>query len=177
MKWPWSGRRSRQGEPPATALYAELIAWARLPHWYELGEVPDTIDGRFDMVALVVALMLLRLERADDRSAGAQLSADLTERFIADMDGSMRQLGFGDPAVGKRVGEMVSALGGRLGAYRDALAGNESLDAALTRNLYRGASVDAGALAWTASEVRTLAARFEAVPLAALLDGDLGSAR
>ena len=173
MKWPALGRKS----PAATALYNELVALARRPSWYERGEVPDTIDGRFDMVALIVALLLLRLERADTRDAAAQLSADITERFIADMDGSMRQLGFGDPAVGKRVGEMVSALGGRLGAYRDALAGLEPLDAALARNLYRGVAIDAGALAWAAGEVEGLVARFDALPLAALHDGQLGGTR
>ncbi len=173
MKWPALGRKS----PPATALYNHLVAIARSPAWYERGEVPDTIDGRFDMVAAVVALLLLRLERPNERDGAAQLSVDVTERFIADMDGSMRQLGFGDPAVGKRVGEMVSALGGRLGAYREALHGAEALDAALARNLYRGAAADTGALAWTAREVRALAARFDALPLAALRDGQLGAMR
>ena len=84
------------------------------------------------------------------------------------MDGSLRQLGFGDPALGKQVGHMVAALGGRLGAYRDALAGDTDLGEALARNLYRGAAVDAAARDWTAGEVRRLVAMLAATPVDAL---------
>ncbi len=71
--------------PPGDALYRAIVAVARAPDWYQAGAVPDTVDGRFDVVALVLALVLLRLE--GDEGA-RQFSADLTERFIADMDGS-----------------------------------------------------------------------------------------
>ena len=157
--------------PSGDALYRAIVAEARQPDWYVAGEVPDTVDGRFDAVALVLALVLLRLEHEGDGQR--QFSADLTERFIADMDGSLRELGIGDPTVGKQVGKMVSALGGRLGAYRDALAGGEALETALARNLYRGAAADPAALDWAARRTRSLAARIDAVPLAALVAGAL----
>ncbi len=163
-------RRDRPA-PSGDALYRAVVAEARTPDWYLAGSVPDTVDGRFDVVALVLALVLLRLEAAGD--AARQFSADLTERFIADMDGSLRELGIGDPTVGKQVGHMVSALGGRLGAYRDALAGAADLDAALARNLYRGAAVDPAAVDWTARRVRALAARFATRSLADLREGGL----
>ncbi len=162
--------------PPGDALYRAVVAEARTPDWYLAGAVADTVDGRFDAVALVLSLVLLRLERegANDTDNQRQFSADLTERFIADMDGSLRELGIGDPTVGKQVGKMVSALGGRLGAYRDALAGTgETLDAALARNLYRGAPVDPAAVDWAARRTRALAERIDRVPLAALLAGAL----
>ena len=82
--------------------------------------MPDTIDGRFDMVAAVTALVLLRLEAEGE--AGAGRSVLLTEMFIDDMDATLRQIGIGDYVVGKHVGRMMSALGGRLGAFREALA-------------------------------------------------------
>lgn len=165
MKWPdWTGRRT----PPADALYRRVVVLARSPDWYQRGAVPDTLDGRFDVVALITALVLRRLEAEDDR----QFPVDLTERFIADMDGSLRQMGIGDPTVGKQVGHMVSALGGRLGAYRAGLAGEAPLAEALERNLYRGAT-DADALAWSEAEVRALAARIDKTPLAALKEGRL----
>ncbi|TRW14750.1 ubiquinol-cytochrome C chaperone family protein [Glacieibacterium frigidum] len=164
MKWPFRLRSA----PPLDALYRSIVVQAREPAWYEAGQVPDTTDGRFDMVALVTALVLLRLE-----SVGTpQDSVDLTERFIADMDGSMRQLGMGDPTVGKQVGHMVSALGGRLGAYRDALGGSADLAEALERNLYRG-TVAPEALAWAEARVRDLARRIDAVPLDTLRQGSL----
>lgn len=163
--------RSARTAPAGDALYRAIVAEARTPDWYLAGEVPDTVDGRFDAVALGLALVLLRLEREGDGQR--QFSADLTERFIADMDGSLRELGIGDPTVGKQVGKMVSALGGRLGAYRDALAGGEALEIALARNLYRGATVDPAALDWAARRAKALAARIDAVPLAALVEGTL----
>jgi len=164
MRWPWSPRTAL----PADALYRRVVALAREPMWYEAGQVPDTTDGRFDMVALVTALLLRRIETAGE----AQFAVDLTERFIADMDGSLRQLGMGDPTVGKQVGHMVAALGGRLGAYRDALDGGADLSEALARNLYRG-TAPPEALAWATGRVRDLAARIDAAPLDKLRQGSL----
>ncbi len=158
---------------PGDALYRAIVVEARQPDWYTSGSVPDTVDGRFDAVALVLALILLRLENEGDDAGARQFSADLTERFIADMDGSLRELGIGDPTVGKQVGRMVSALGGRLGAYRDALAGGEDLGGALTRNLYRGADVDPAAVDWSARRVRSLVARIGALPRSDLDAGRL----
>ncbi len=164
--------RPARTAPPGDALYRAIVAEARTPDWYLAGEVPDTVDGRFDAVALGLALVLLRLEREGEGQR--QFSADLTERFIADMDGSLRELGIGDPTVGKQVGKMVSALGGRLGAYRDALAGGgEDLETALARNLYRGDRVDPAAVSWAARRTRALAERIGRVPLAALVAGTL----
>lgn len=163
--------RPARAVPPGDALYRAIVVEARAPDWYLAGAVPDTVDGRFDAVALVLTLALLRLER--DGEGQRQFSADLTERFIADMDGSLRELGIGDPTVGKQVGKMVSALGGRLGAYRDALAGGEALETALARNLYRGAPASPAALDWAARRTRSLSARIDAVPLAALVAGAL----
>lgn len=148
-------------------MYHAVVAEARRPAWFEVGGVPDTVDGRFDMVALVLSLALRRIEREERH----QLAADVTDRFIADMDGSLRQMGIGDQNVGKEVGKLVSALGGRLGAYREALAegagaegaGADALASALARNLYRG-QPDAVALGWAAGQVAALAARLDAMP-------------
>jgi cytochrome b pre-mRNA-processing protein 3 len=126
---------------PGESLYNAVVAEARRPAWYIEGAVPDTIDGRFDMVALVLSLVMIRLEDA----GAAQLCADLTERFIADMDGSLRQDGVGDQVVGKHIGRMVAALGGRLGAYRDSRTDDVAFAVALRRNLWRGEPVDLAA--------------------------------
>src|SRR3546814_13326559 len=71
----------------------------------------------FDMISLALALVLHRID--DDPEQGLA-GVQLTELFVNDMDGQMRQIGFGDMVVGKQVGRMMSALGGRLGAYRAA---------------------------------------------------------
>ena len=155
--------------PPLEALWARIVALARDPAWYRSGDVPDTLDGRFDMVALMLSLVLVRLERADD--AASQVA--LIERFVDDMDGNLRQSGVGDMVVGKHVGKMMGALGGRLGAYRAALDAGGDLEAALLRNLYRGEVAGGAALAWTAAEVRRLDAAIAAQPLDRLLAGDV----
>lgn len=165
---------ARRAAPPGDTLYRAIVAAAREPGWYLAGEVPDSVDGRFDVVALVLALVLLRLE--GEGAAQAQFSADLTERFIADMDGSLRELGVGDQNVGKHVGRMVSALGGRLGAYRDSLveaAPAAMLHEALLRNVYRDSPPPPAALDWTAARARTLQAQLAGVPLPRLLAGAL----
>lgn len=135
-----------------TPLYRAVVEQARLPHWYVEGGVPDTIDGRFDMVVAVLGQALLRLQQLD----ATQEAVWLTELFIEDMDGQLRQQGIGDVVVGKHVGRMMGALGGRLTAYRDALTGQEDLAAALERNLYRGQTPPPAALAHVEARMRAL---------------------
>lgn len=162
--------RRATAQPPMDALYRKVVAVAREPRWYTAGAVPDTLDGRFDMVVLALSLVLLRLEREPGAEAAV---VALTEHFVADMDGSLRQIGVGDLGVGKQVGRMVGALGGRLGAYRGVFAGGEPLGDALTRNLYRGAAPAGDALAWTEAAAQELRRRVDGTPLDRLLAGEI----
>lgn len=155
--------------PPMLDCYNAIVQRGREPHLYVDGQVPDTIDGRFDMIAAVLAMVLLRMEVDPDANAA---SAHLAERFVDDMDGQLRQIGFGDMIVGKRVGQMMSMLGGRLGAYRDGLAGGD-LDAALVRNLYRGAVPDPAALAHVRDSLVTFRDKLATHPVDALMQGVL----
>ena len=147
-------------------LYNVIVAEARQPVWYTDARVPDTMDGRFDMVALVLSLVLLRMEREGE--AGVRPSVMLTEVFVDDMDGTMREIGFGDLVVGKRVGGIMSALGGRLGAYREG-----DRKAALVRNLYRDVAPDDAALDRAVAMSASLAARIDATPFDRLLEGQI----
>lgn len=149
-------------------LWNAVVQTARAPHWYVEGGVPDTLDGRFDMISLVLALVLHRI---DEDSGQALAGVQLTELFVTDMDGQMRQIGFGDMVVGKQIGRMVGALGGRLGAYR-AADGSEEMRAALVRNLWRGQEPDATHLAHVADEAAKLRAALAAVPVEALIVAD-----
>lgn len=164
------------GAPPAAsgaALYTRAVAVARDPDWYLAGQVPDSYDGRFDMLALVIAYVTIRLEALGE----AQLCADLTERFIADMDGTLRQDGVGDQVVGKHIGRMVAALGGRLGAYRSAGADDSALADALQRNLWRGAPIGTEAVAFVIARIRQLEATLAAAASASLASGNWEAAR
>ncbi|APL95895.1 ubiquinol-cytochrome C chaperone [Sphingobium indicum] len=151
-------------------LYNAIVAEGRRPHWYVEGRVPDTMDGRFDMIVAILAQALMRLEAL----GAAQESVWLTELFVDDMDGQLRQEGIGDVVVGKHIGRMVSALGGRLAAYRAALSGEAELDEAIARNLYRGAAPSADALAHVESHLRSRWVRLGCIGRDALMAGDLG---
>jgi cytochrome b pre-mRNA-processing protein 3 len=150
-------------------LYDSVVAEARQTHWYAQGGVPDTLDGRFDMVAAILSFVLLRMEAL----GAAEDSARLAEIFVDDMDGQLRQIGIGDLVVGKHIGRMMSALGGRLGAYRDALAGEADLEEALVRNLYRGEAPGPAAVAHVGVELRRFAGRLDTLDLAKLRAGTL----
>lgn len=157
--------------PPLSALWGWVTATARDPDWYLRHAVADTVDGRFDMVALVTCLVLLRLEVDDLRAENALL----TERFVDDMDGSLRDIGIGDVVIGKHMSRIIGSLGGRLGAYRDALdpgAEPRLLAEALARNVYRG-SPPPGAPEGLAVAVLALKARIDAAPAERLLGGEI----
>ena len=151
-------------------LYAAIVAEGRDPYWYRDGAVPDTIDGRFDMVAAVTALVLLRLEAEGD--AGRAPSVLLTETFIDDMDATLRQIGIGDYVVGKHVGRMMAALGGRLAAFRDA-RDSQSLAAAVRRNIFHESPPSDAALASVSARLDHLARGLEAASLERLIGGSL----
>jgi len=161
---------------PVDLLYDAAVRAARQPGWYVEGAVPDTMDGRFDALVLVLAQLMLRLEdetAGNPRHPAARLSADLADRFITDMEGNLRQDGIGDQAVPKHMGRMMAALGGRLGAYRAGRSDAAAMAEALHRNLYRGAEVPAAATAWVMAEAARLANRLAATPFARLAAGDL----
>lgn len=115
-------------------LWFRIVEISRLPEYYTTCGVADSISGRFDMIVNVLALVLLRMET--NRVLTRQ-SALLTELFVADMDGQLRESGVGDILVGKQVGKLMGALGGRLEAMRGALASGEraAFEAVLERNV------------------------------------------
>ncbi len=150
--------------PDMAPLYAAIVAAARQPDWYEAGRVPDTIDGRFEVLMLSLSLVLVRMER--DGAVAAPASARLAECFVRDMDGQMRETGFGDLVVGKQVTKAMGALGGRLGAYREGF--NED---ALFRNLWRGTDPGAAAVNAVRLMIATMAAALDASSLDDMIAG------
>ncbi len=148
-------------------LYRYIVATAREPAWYRGGQVPDTVNGRFDMVAAVTALVLLRLEAEGD--AAREPSALLTEIFVADMDASLRQIGIGDYVVGKHIGRLMGALGGRLGALRE--AGDRGLEAFVAHNVFHDSPPSDEATKRVAARLEQIRAALREPPLDALLAG------
>ncbi|ATE63796.1 ubiquinol-cytochrome C chaperone family protein [Rhizorhabdus dicambivorans] len=152
-------------------LYSAIVRVAREPVWYAGMGVPDTIDGRFDMVAAILSLALVRIEAEGD--AGRAPGSYLTEVFIDDMEGQIRQIGIGDVIVGKHLGKMVAAMGGRLAAYRAAIGDPAALEEALLRNLWRGEPGPEAKPALVAERLRGIATQMSVVPFGELLGGRL----
>jgi cytochrome b pre-mRNA-processing protein 3 len=171
MTMTWLARLLGKREDESAALkplWQRIVAIAREPEWYVKGGVADSMEGRFDMVALITALVMLRMER---EPALLTATARLSECFIADMEGQLRQEGIGDPTLGKRLGELMGALGGRIGALRDALALDEAAFAdAIARNVTFAGVGDAAAVAGRA---RDLVAALDRTTDSALLAGEV----
>lgn len=114
-------------------LWHKVIELSRTPHFYARHGAADTVDGRFDMVTTMLAVTMLRMEQSPALAARCAL---LTELFVEDMDGQLRESGVGDLVVGKHMGKLMAALGGRMGALRTAFAtgGVDPLAKVLERN-------------------------------------------
>ena len=140
------------------ALFEAVTDIAREPHWYVEGGVPDTLDGRFATLSTVTARVLVRLEA--DGEAGDSVSVALTERFIEAMEAEHRELGLGDPTLGKTVRRLVGVLARRAELWRTSTDDVE----ATRESLYKGdASVNA--LAHSVAALNRLRARLEEIPL------------
>ncbi len=122
-------------ERASQALYEEIVRQSRQPVFYLEAEVPDTIDGRYEMISLHSFLIMRRLKK-DDENLG-ELSQAVFDHMFADMDQSLREIGVGDLSVGKRIKEMAKVFYGLIVSYATALdGGEESLEVALERNHY-----------------------------------------
>lgn len=119
-------------------IYGAVVAAARTPAYYSALSVPDTPEGRFDMVALTMFLVLEPLKSAG--AGGTALAQGVIEAFVQDMDDCMREMGVGDLTVPKKVKRAAAAFYERAGAYRAALsvADDSALSAALQRYVYQG---------------------------------------
>lgn len=149
------------------ALWLAVVAEARRPDWYRAGAA-DSVPGRFDMVTAVLSAVLVRMERAPVLVGPSAL---LTELFVHDMDGQLREFGIGDVVVGKHVGRLIGALGGRLAAYRDGLEGDaETLAEAVRRNV---TLTEGGNAATIEAGLRALAGRLERTADADLVAGKI----
>jgi cytochrome b pre-mRNA-processing protein 3 len=167
MIWPFTRRPALADAHP---LYNALIEEARRPRWYEEAGAEDSIDGRFAVLATMVALADIRLGKGGDIAAA--LAPRLTEIFVDDMDAQLRQEGIGDPTLGKQVKKMVGALAARIerlggtddGRWRDAVR----------QSIHVEAAVDGAALDKTGHFASEFRERLAAASDEALARGEIG---
>jgi len=127
-------RRNRH-RAQAHAAYVSIVEHARAPGFFLRLEVPDTLDGRFEMIALHMFLVLNRLKAEHETTA--DFAQALFDAMFADLDRGLREMGATDIGVGRRVKEMAKAFYGRIAAYEEGLKGTDAtLGGALKRNLY-----------------------------------------
>ncbi len=154
----------------ATALYRCVVDQARRPEFYGPGGVPDTVDGRFELIGLHAFLLLQRLRQEGETGAG--LSQAVVDAMFADLDASLREMGAGDLGVPPRVKRMASGFFGRLAAYEAGLAGPDPVLAeAVQRNLYGTVAPAPAAAALLAAYMRRAAGHLAAQPGATILAG------
>ena len=150
MKWPFT--RSGAPERTISALYGAIVAQARAADFYQSYRVPDTVNGRCDMIMLHVFLFFRRMNR-NDAGKHRAIGQAVFDRFCQDMDDNLREMGIGDLKVPKQMLKIGEAYYGRANAYEDAIAvpGDRALAAALSsqrlskrlRNFSGGQSVRA----------------------------------
>jgi cytochrome b pre-mRNA-processing protein 3 len=159
------------GSKRGQALFDHAVREARQPFWYRECEVPDTIDGRFAMLATVSALVIVRLEAGGE--AGKTASAALTERFIEAMDAEHRELGLNDPGLGRKVRKLVGALGRRVDSWRSATAGKSDWSETTLSSVYGDRVADPPAVKRASDWLSQYWARLKRTPDRQLYDGDL----
>jgi cytochrome b pre-mRNA-processing protein 3 len=163
-------RRQHAHERAGSELYAAAVAAARDPRFYQALGVPDTLDGRFDLIALHAFLLVHRLQ--DEAAPGPALAQAVFDAMFADMDSNLREIGVGDLSVGKGVRAMWEAFHGRSKVYGEAIdaADRSALSAALERNVWRGEAPEGAAIALTDLALAQ-AAHLAEQPLAAFASG------
>jgi cytochrome b pre-mRNA-processing protein 3 len=154
------------------ALYGMIVAQARSPVFYAAYAVPDTVQGRFDLIVLHLTLVMRRLGRL--AGAGRDLGQELFDRFCGDLDDNLREMGVGDLAVPKEMRRLGEAFYGRQSAYLAALAAGDprELENALRRNIFAASGASDGAVrlaAYARAAVHALDAQDEA----ALMRGEI----
>jgi cytochrome b pre-mRNA-processing protein 3 len=161
------GRRDRR---VGFSLYGEVVAAAREKALYADLGVPDTLDGRFDLVGLYAALLIRRLRALPKPGPG--LAQAVFDAMFSEMDVILREMGVGDLSVSRKVREMWEAFHGRAAAYETALEDGDraALAAALARNVWRGAAPE-GAAARLAAVAQAQDARLATQGLETLAAG------
>ena len=156
MRWPFNLFKKQSPAPSRRtieAIYGMIVTQAREPAFYQVYGVPDTVDGRFDMVLLHLWMVLRWLRSGPDKA----LPQALFDHFCSDMDANLREMGVGDLSDPKRMQAFGEAFYGRSAAYDQALdEGLESLARALDKNIYNGGNAE-GARRLAADTVEAIA--------------------
>jgi len=164
--------RPRPTKAVGEVLYRRVVDQSRKPAFYADLGVPDTVEGRFELYTLHLVLMIERLRGHGEQAA--ETSQALFDTYVKSLDHTLREMGVGDLAVGKKMRKLGEALFGRARSYEaafHALPATELLEALLIRTIY--AETDAADAARMTAYVLDQRAALAAQPLDRLLAGDV----
>jgi cytochrome b pre-mRNA-processing protein 3 len=169
MLWPFNHFRKPRTAPSGTigTIYGMIVTQVREPLFYRDLGVPDTVNGRFDLLLLHMWMVLRRLKTIE---GGAELSQAVFDRFCEDMDANLREMAVGDLKVPKTMRALGEAFYGRVAAYDRALGdGTDALAKAIDRNILETGMEGSGAV-----NARRLAAYAQAAVASLESEGDIG---
>jgi cytochrome b pre-mRNA-processing protein 3 len=157
---------SRRGDDAAGSLYARVNAAARVPGLYGAGLIPDTVQGRFESLALHAVVVLRRLRALP--APAPDLAQDFVDRLFLEIERALREIGISDLAVPKRMKDYAKGFYGRAKSYDEALADGDdaALRVAIARNVGAG---DPGAPVRLATYIKEADKRISGLDLAAIL--------
>jgi cytochrome b pre-mRNA-processing protein 3 len=163
-------RRRQPHADAARRLFDAIVAQSRRAEFYQHFGVPDTLDGRFDLMVLHVFMVI---ERLQGEAAAGDLPQVVVDRMFTILDLNLREMGVQDVGIGKRIKVMAEGFNGRINAYRTALADDDggSLRQALHRNVFGAADIAGDQLANLEAYVRTAVAALRALPVRRLVEG------
>jgi cytochrome b pre-mRNA-processing protein 3 len=165
-----SSTQRRSIRDAAALAYGRVVEQARQPVFFAGYGVPDTLDGRYELICLHAFLYLYRLKA--DRPQSAELSQAFFDAMFADLDRALREMGTGDLSVGKHVKRMARGFYGRIRAYQDGIESPDSaLAAALERNLFGTVPGSSPQIAGMAEYVQAAVGELARQPAAELLSG------
>ena len=162
----FGSREKRRRREQIMGLYGRIAALARDPEIFTAFGVADTVEGRFEVLALHMALVLRRLGQLPPPADS--VAQDLTDHFFLALDGALREIGYGDTGVPKRMKELAKGFYGRAAAYEAALLPASAADAvsvALLRNVYSGDPLKAARAQGLAERAAALDARLAGLAL------------
>ncbi len=173
MAWFGFFGRKRKNRELIERLYAVIVQHARLAEFYRDFGVPDTVDGRFELLTLYMTLVTRRLRAM--ASPGPDIAQDLVDLTFGQFEAALREMGVGDISIPKRMKVMAGAFLGRASAYDQALrsADRKGLEQALARNLYGKVSPPERAVEKIAENVNQSVTALENLSIDAYIAGQL----
>ena len=153
-------------------IYQKIVKFSRNKMFYTKFKVPDTIDGRFDMLTLITIIVVFRLSKIKDD--GIKLSQKIFDIIFKDLDFSLRELGAGDVSVANNMKKLISSYMGRQKIYLKAFKNNDEkfLATAFKNNIFRNNDQKDNLILLLSINIFNINKKLDLIEDKKILDGD-----